>query len=180
MDTHTLVSTVLRTSGQEIPSRAEVLMYLIYKGKGDKFDLNNYRGITVNNSLSKVFASLLNERLKNLVERTQVLGQIQYGGRTGKQGLDSMFVLRTIIERSAGAGKTAEKDLSLTFVDLSKAFDKVPHDLLWEKLLRMGCHPKFVMVLKALYKDSYVRIVINGHETDKVFVRSGVKQGCPL
>ena len=119
-------------------------------------------------------------RLKNLVERTKVLGQIQYGGRTGKQGLDSMFVLRTIIEKSAGSGKTAERDLSLAFVDLSKAFDKVPHDLLWEKLLKMGCHPNFVWVLQALYKDSHVRVLVNGHQTDKIFVKSGVKQGCPL
>ena len=134
----------------------------------------------MNNSLSKVFASLLNDRLKTLVERTKVLGQIQYGGRAGKQGLDSMFVLRTIIEKSAGSGKTAEKDLSLAFVDLSKAFDKVPHDLLWEKLLKMGCHPNFVRALQALYKDSHIRVLVNGHQTDKIFVKSGVKQGCPL
>ena len=44
----------------------------------------------------------------------------------------------------------------------------------------MGCHPNFVKVLQALYKDSYVRIMVNGHQTNKVFVRSGVKQGCPL
>ena len=53
--------------GETIPSWAEGIMYLIYKGKGDKSDLNNYRGITVNNSLSKVFSSLLNERLSKLV-----------------------------------------------------------------------------------------------------------------
>ena len=47
--------------GEPIPAWAEGLMYLIYKGKSDKRDLNNYRGITVNNSLSKVFASLLND-----------------------------------------------------------------------------------------------------------------------
>lgn len=61
-------------------------MYLIYKGKGDKRDLNNYRGITVNNTLSKVFASLLNDRLANLVEKRGTLGQLQNGGRITRKG----------------------------------------------------------------------------------------------
>ena len=111
-----------------------------------------------------------------MVESRGVLGQIQNGGRKGRQGLDSLFVLRTILEKSANS----TPDLSLLFIDLSKAFDKVPHDLLWDKLIKMGCHPNFVRVLKALYKDSYVTVLVNGWPSDKVFVRSGVKQGCPL
>ena len=166
--------------GEPISAWAEGIMYLIYKGKGNKSDLDNYRGITVNNSLSKVFASLLNDRLSKLVEKRGVLGQIQNGGRSGRQGLDSLFVLRTVLEKSAGSGSTAEKDLALIFLDLSKAFDKVPHDLLWDKLARMGFHPTFIRVLQSLYKDTYVTILVNGCPTEKVYVRSGVKQGCPL
>ena len=88
--------------------------------------------------------------------------------------------MRTILEKSLGAGKTSHKDLSLLFVDLAKAFDKVPHDLLWEKLSRMGFHPSFLKVLKYLYKDTYVKVMVNGWASEKVFTRSGVKQGCPL
>ena len=167
-------------TGENIPAWAEGIMYLIYKGKGDISDLNNYRGITVNNSLSKLFASLLNDRLSKLVETRGVLGQIQNGGRGNRQGLDSIFTLRTILEKSLGAGKTSHKDLSLLFVDLAKALDKVPHDLLWEKLSRMGFHPSFLKVLKSLYKDTYVKVMVNGWASEKVFTRSGVKQGCPL
>ena len=166
--------------GESPPAWAEGLMYLVYKGKGDMTDLNNYRGVTVNNAISKVFTSLLNERLLDIAERSGILGEIQNGGRKGRQGLDSLFTLLTILEKSAGSGATSHKDLSLLFVDLSKAYDKVPHDLLWEKLSRMGFHPQFIKVLKSLYKDSSVTVLVNGHQSDKVHVNSGVKQGCPL
>merc|ERR1711867_363264 len=117
---------LILTTGQDIPSWAEGIMYLIYKGKGDKFSLDNYRGITVNNTLSKVFASLLNKRLTKAVESSGVLGQIQNGGRKGRQGLDSMFILRTILEKSSSCKLPFKNDFSLAFIDLTKAFDKIP------------------------------------------------------
>ena len=46
---------IILKTGQHIPSWSEGLMYLLYKGKGDPNDLKNYRGITVNNAISKVF-----------------------------------------------------------------------------------------------------------------------------
>ena len=61
-----------------------------------------------------------------------------------------------------------EKSASFLFVDLAKAYDSVPHDLLWSHLRAMGFHIQFIKVL------------VNGHETDNIQVRSGVKQGCPL
>ena len=69
--------------GETPPEWAQGTMHLIYKSKGDMTDLNNYRGIMVNNSISKVFTSLLNVRLINLVEKSGALGQIQNGGRKG-------------------------------------------------------------------------------------------------
>lgn len=71
--------------------------------------------------------------------------------------------------------------MSLLFLDLSKAFDKVPHDLLWEKLTRMGFHPRSISVLKSLYKHTHL-CKSNGQWMGlrEVFIRSGVKQGCPI
>ena len=175
----TAFNLILKT-GQHIPSWSEGLMDLSYKGKGDPNDLKNYRGITVNNAISKVFSSLLNSRLSDLVEKRGILGQIQNGGRKNRQGLDSLFVLRTILEKKPGKGHSSLNDLSLLFIDLAKAFDKVPHDLLWSKLGKMGFNKQFIDLLKSLYKDSYVTIIVNGHKTDKIMINSGVKQGCPL
>ena len=57
-----LFNLVLK-KGSSPPAWAEGIMHLVYKGKGDPTDLRNSRGLTVNNSVSKVFTSLLNQRL---------------------------------------------------------------------------------------------------------------------
>ena len=52
------------------------LLHLIFKGKGDINDLTNYRGITVNNCISKIFTTILNTRLSPMIEEAGILGNI--------------------------------------------------------------------------------------------------------
>ena len=156
------------------------LMHLIYKGKGDINDLTNYRGITVNNAVSKIFTTLINDRLNSLVEQSGVLGNIQQGGRAGKRATDSLFILRTLIEKALKSGKPIDRDIALIFIDLSKAYDCVPHQKLWNKLLSMGLHADFIKLLNSLYNKSTVKVSVNGHLSGDVFYNRGIKQGCVL
>ena len=156
------------------------IMYLIYKGKGDINDLSNYRGITVNNSISKIFTTLINDRLNCLVEESGILGNIQQGGRQGKRATDSLFILRTLIEKALKIGKPADRDIALIFIDLSKAYDCVPHQKLWNKLLAMGLHADFIKLLNSLYNKSTVKVSLNGHLSGDVHYNRGIKQGCVL
>jgi hypothetical protein len=45
----------------------------IYKNKGDKFNPNNYRPITIVSCLGKLFTAILNERLTEFSESFSVL-----------------------------------------------------------------------------------------------------------
>ena len=155
-------------------------MYLIYKGKGDINDLSNYRGITVNNAISKIFTTLINNRLNYLVEKSGILGNIQQGGRQGKRATDSLFILRTIIEKALKSGKPTDRDIALIFIDLSKAYDCVSHQKLWNKLLSLGLHVDFIKLLNSLYHKSTVKVSINGHLSGDVHYNRGIKQGCVL
>ena len=68
------------------------------------------------------------------------------------------------------------------FVDLEKAYDSVNRQLLWDVLTQnLPCSPDLVKSLQALYVDLYA--TLKGDDSaalQQLFVRIGLKQGCPL
>ena len=64
----------------------------------------------------------------------------------------------------------------ILFLDLVKAFDRVPRELLWELLGKFGVPPKLVRLLKALHQDVFVKFEVDGI-THEVRCTIGVKQG---
>ena len=156
------------------------LMNILYKGKGDITDMSNSRGITINNSMSKLFANMLNSRLTEFIEKIGLLGEFQNGFRKTRQANDNLFVLRNIIERGRITSGGSKGNVSLCFVDLKKAYDTIPRDLLWETMENLGFKGKFLNLIKALYGHDNIKIVVNGIESEPIYPKRGLKQGCPL
>jgi hypothetical protein len=67
-----------------------------------------------------------------------------------------------------------------TFVDAEKAFDRVNWDYMWRVLKAMGFGDTFVAWCQLLYKETRVRLNINGWLQDALRPSRGVKQGDPL
>ena len=70
----------------------------IYKNKGDVTDPNNYRPITILSCLNKLFTTILNERLTDLLDENDMLNENQAGFRkaysTSDHVLASMHLLK--------------------------------------------------------------------------------------
>ena len=112
-----------------------------------------------------------------------VFGQTRYPLpvlQTPFRSTESLLILRTIIEKSLKSGETKDRDISLIFIDLSKAYDCVLHQKLWDKLLALGFHLNIIKLLVSLYIDFKVKVVVNGHLTGEVSCQQGIKQGCVL
>ena len=118
----------------------------LHKG-GDSCDIGNYREITLGSHIGKVFCSVLNARLSEVME-SKILGEAQGGFRRNRKTTDQVFVVSGIgqIRRSQG------KKTWMAFLDFKKAFPSVWREGLWEKMKEYGIDGKFL--------KGYVRICI--------------------
>ena len=107
--------------GERIPEewRRSVLIP-IYKNKGDQQCCGNYRGIKLMSHTMKVWQRNIEARLRDRVEiRNQ-----QYGFMLGKKTTEAMFALRMLMEKY----RKGQKKLHCVFVNLEKAYDRVPQE----------------------------------------------------
>jgi hypothetical protein len=106
-------------SGKYPSAWRKSLIILIHKS-GDKSDSKNYRGISLQNCIAKLFSSALNKRLVSHYEN--LFSSQQFGFRPHHRTTDSLFILKTLISKYVLKKKTK---IFSCFVDLRKAFDTV-------------------------------------------------------
>jgi hypothetical protein len=75
----------------------ETSIYHTSHKSGNKNDLNNYRGISLQNCIAKLFSSALNKRLMTHYE--DLFSKRQFGFRANHKTSDSLFILNTLITK---------------------------------------------------------------------------------
>ena len=147
--------------------------------KGSKSDPNNYRGIALLSVLGKIFAKIINNRLVTWAEQCEVQKEEQAGFRKGYSTVDNMFILQALIQKycSRKGGR-----FYTIFVDFSKAFDTIPHALLFYQLMTKGVHGKVLNVLRSMYSSLQSCVPTPGGltDTDSFNCNRGTRQGCML
>uniref|UniRef100_A0A3B3C6W3 Reverse transcriptase domain-containing protein n=1 Tax=Oryzias melastigma TaxID=30732 RepID=A0A3B3C6W3_ORYME len=97
--------------------------------KGDRRVCSNYRGITLLSLPGKVYARVLERRVHSIV-KPQIQDK-QCGFRPGRGTVDQLYTLFSVLE---GSWEFAHP-VHMCFVDLEKAFDRVPRCVLVEGAL---------------------------------------------
>ena len=87
-----------------------------------------------------------------------------------------IFTARQIQEKC----REQNKDLFITFIDLTKAFDTVNREILWSILRKFGVPPKFLNILIQLHTGMQACVLVGGEQSPSFPVNIGVKQGCVL
>ena len=145
----------------------------IFKNKGNKYDPNNFRPITILSCLGKLFTSILNDRLNTFSEEFKVLNESQCGFRKQYSTIDSIFILYSFFE----CLKSKNKKLFCAFVDFEKAFDKVWREALWYKLLLNNINGKMYRLILNMYDNIKSCVVYNNCKSDFFRCENGVRQG---
>ncbi len=125
---HRFITTAW-TSGKIPQQWKDANIVTIYKRKGDKADSGNSRGISLLSTAGKVLARIMLNRLLTSVADV-VLPESQCGFRRERGTSDMIFVARLLQDKC----REQHKDLYLAFIDLTKAFDTVNRELLWDVL----------------------------------------------
>ena len=76
--------------------------------------------------------------------------------------------------------REAEKDLAMVFVDLEKAYDRVPRDELWWSLRRNGVPAVYVDIIMDIYQDCRASVICEAGEGEGFNVGVGLHQGSAL
>jgi hypothetical protein len=118
------------------------VVHALFKG-GDASKFDNNRGIMVGPILAKLFAMILDKRLSEWAEQHGLLVKSQVGFHKDYRTTNQLFILRTLIEYN----KAKNKPLYCCFVDFKKAFDIVPHEVMWQASTRLRVEGRFLRCL---------------------------------
>ena len=154
---------------------AEGITSLLHKD-GDDEDPNNYRAITVINTIAKVLAIMINERLDALFEQKKIIKKEQIGFTKKCRPADHLLVVKTLINHYNNNGKK----LYACFVDFQKAFDSVWRTGMYYKLIHSGIDVGIIRLLKDMYDKTSQRLKFNNKMSRNFLTKKGVKQGCIL
>jgi hypothetical protein len=135
-----------------------------------------YRGIALGTLPAKLFGGMLADRFTDYTEKAGKRAVGQAGFRPGYGCPEQILTLRAIIERQRAQGKR----LYVCYVDFKQAFDRVPRQLLWEKLQKVGIDGWALRAVQTLYADVPMCVKTQVGYTRGFNTRMGVKQGCPL
>ena len=130
--------------------------------KDDRSKVENYRGITLLSAQGKIFTSILNNRLHEYVVQKGILKAEQCGFRKMHGTVDSIFTLKTLIDKYVKSKPQKHRNLLFPcFVDFRKAFDCIPRQKLVDKLNKEGVHGRFLDVLIFMYSTDKSEVKID-------------------
>ena len=144
---------------------------------GNLSNPENFRGISLINSVSKIFTNILTIRLQKCAENNNVIDESQAGFRRHYSTIDNIISLQTLIQKYLC--RTRVRFYCL-FVDFRRAFDSIPHNKIWDSLQRKGLNEncKFLRIFQSMYSQLKSCVKIDDSLTKFFECSIGTRQGC--
>ncbi|KAK9499191.1 hypothetical protein O3M35_003686 [Rhynocoris fuscipes] len=145
----------------------------IYKS-GDKANIKNYRPITIQSSIAKLFESLILDKIAPLFQN--IIVEQQHGFTKGKSTSTNLFLYHNYILDSFAENCQVDA----VYTDFSKAFDKVNHNCLLTKLSLYGFHGPLLNWFASYLHNRTLSVKLKSFQSFPFTAQSGVPQGSHL
>ena len=154
-----------------VPSqfRFGTIIPIIKDRHGSASDVSNYRGITISPMISKVFEHVL----KLLFSQHLSTSCYQYGFKKQSSTTHALYSLRTTINYYIDHGSRVYS----SFLDASKAFDRLVHSGLFLKLIERNIPKRMLDILVTWYNGLQCRVKWDGFVGSWFDITAGVRQG---
>ena len=146
----------------------------LYKGKNTcQLDVNNYRGITLLTNFNKIFEMLIWGRMEKWWVSRGVISGLQGACKKGQSCVHTAFLLKETVSHAL----ETNKNVFVTYFDVSKAFDTVWTNGLFYKLYQMGVRGRVWRLLYRAYNGFLCSVRIAGSQSDWYEMQCGIHQG---
>lgn len=140
----------------------------------DRLRVQNYRPISLLNTLYKVVAKVYANRMKPLLHHWILPSQTRFVPNICI--LDNVFLAFEAIEWTI----ENQQNLSMLLLDFEKAYDRVNWTFLTQTMEAMGFNHKWVKQVMSLNINASAAVVVNGAQSKTFRLQRSVRQGCPL
>ncbi len=145
--------------------------------KDDPEKLENYRPVSTLPIFGKIFEKIIYERLYNYLTSQNLITPQQFGFRKGHSTSHALnYSVNHITEKTT----SSKEHVIGIFIDLSKAFDTIDHNILLCKLKHYGIRGNAHKLLESYLKSRTQFTSVLNCESEKASVIYGVPQGSVL
>ena len=144
--------------------------------KNDPHEISNYRPISILSSISKILEKIIYNRLNNFLNTHELLNLNQYGFRKHHS---TDLALVQLYDKITNA-LAEKKHVIGIFMDLSKAFDTLNHNILLKKLHSYGIRGVALSWFRDYLTNRQQYVVHNDLTSDLMTIECGVPQGSIL
>ena len=148
----------------------ESIVIPIFKNKGDKSEIKNYRPIALTIVGKRIFEKIIDLKLE---KHKDLLHSSQGGFLKKRSTLHQVYYLMELMKNNP--------NIIQVFLDLSAAYDMVDRRILWTLLAKRFKMPiAMIRLLRALFDFNFSRLDISGIKSEKIFHLRGLPQGSSL
>ena len=143
---------------------------------GNKTSLTNYRPISILSVFSKIFEKIVYNKIISFISKYNILYSKQFGFRQGYSTVHAMIDFTEKIAKSF-----EDKNITIgIFLDLSKAFDCINHDILVEKLFSYGIRGTVLKWIISYLNNRKQYVCVDKIYSQPADITVGVPQGSNL